>query len=414
MINLKDKIQLVKDYFYYGFGQLINLIVPLLVAPKVISTCGMENWGKVGVALSVTAFISIIVDFGSNIIGVKEVSEHKHNHQNLKSVVVDTFMTKFFSLVGVCFICSFVLLYFLKEDQLMYLFSLSFIIAQAFNPLWFFQGVQNYKKINQIIFLSKFLYFSLVYLFINIAQDYIYVIGFLGLSNFIVYSFYFFILMKIYEFKLNKINIASVVSKMKRDVYITVSNLSISYYISLPIIIVKIFLNDYYAGIFKIGEMCLGLLRSYLSVFFNVSFPKFCERYFDDIHKAYTFLKKSSIVNIALLFFGCGMTLLMFLIGKDFFVLNEEQLMISKLILNMLPISIIIAFNIPFNQALMVKNKIKGLSVISFLSALIITFLCIFLTQRFGLYGTVFSIYSVEFCVTGLVIYYYFSNLKIT
>ncbi|WP_017498750.1 oligosaccharide flippase family protein [Flavobacterium sp. WG21] len=87
------------DYLTYGSGQLINLIAPLLVAPKVISVCGIEHWGKIGVALSVFTLLGLFIDFGSNILGVKEISINKDNFSKIQSYLNTSFAIKliFFS-----------------------------------------------------------------------------------------------------------------------------------------------------------------------------------------------------------------------------------------------------------------------------------------------------------------------------
>lgn len=57
--------QLLKSIFFkeqiqklgiYGFGQLFNLVTPLLVAPYIISVCGEENYGKTAVGMAIAFF----------------------------------------------------------------------------------------------------------------------------------------------------------------------------------------------------------------------------------------------------------------------------------------------------------------------------------------------------------------------
>ena len=85
-----------KNYFIYGFGQIINLIAPLLIAPKVISVCGIENWGKIGVAISIFAILTVFVDFGSFLIGVKEISTNKKNHLKIQSYLNENYSLRIF------------------------------------------------------------------------------------------------------------------------------------------------------------------------------------------------------------------------------------------------------------------------------------------------------------------------------
>ena len=69
----------IKDFFIYGFGQAINILSPLVVLPFLIHKCGIEAVGKVGVGMSVALILNGIIDYGSYINGVKEISINREN-----------------------------------------------------------------------------------------------------------------------------------------------------------------------------------------------------------------------------------------------------------------------------------------------------------------------------------------------
>ena len=64
----------LKDFLIYGFGQAVNLISPLLVIPYLVSICGEEGLGKIGVGFSLALIAIVLVDYGSYINGTKEIS----------------------------------------------------------------------------------------------------------------------------------------------------------------------------------------------------------------------------------------------------------------------------------------------------------------------------------------------------
>jgi len=409
MLGLKRRTLHLQNYFYYGFAQIINLIAPLVVAPQVIRVCGMENWGKVGVALSVFTILTVVIDFGSNIIGVREISTHRTETDYIRTILNKTYNLRillFFFILALIFTVN---LFFITLDNL-YFFGILFLIAQLINPMWYYQGIQDFKTINRIIFISKIIYIVLILVTITKPEKYVYFMGIFGLANIIGYLYFFLKIKKEYDFKLFNFNLKDILKTLKSEYPIIVSNLSISFYINTPIIIVKQLLGDHYAGIYKLGELFLNLMRSYLSVFFNVSFPKFCEEFKKSNHKGQRYLFVSNIVNIIIVLSSIVLSYFLIPTILKSFYSDFKHTKDINYIFNFLPIGLIIAFNIPFNQILMYFDKLKGLALLLFFNAVLTFLLCTYLTKKEGANGALLSVYISEFLVTIMVFGYWFKE----
>ena len=86
----------LKNFSIYGFGQFINLVSPLLVTPYLIYVCGVQNFGKIGLGISIAFFLILIVDYGTDITGVKNISIKRGNNQALGKLFSTVFITKLF------------------------------------------------------------------------------------------------------------------------------------------------------------------------------------------------------------------------------------------------------------------------------------------------------------------------------
>jgi O-antigen/teichoic acid export membrane protein len=396
----KIEFKEARNYIIFGSGQFVNLLAPLLVAPLVISVCGIEQWGKVGAATSVFIIIGIFIDFGSQLLGVKEISSNKENSDYITNYLSITYAFRFLILLIILACFSLILITFPDLDFKLYSLGLLSLIAQFFNPIWFYVGKENFKRINKIIIFSKALYIFLVYIIVRQKSDYIFVVFLLGVSNTIVYSYYYYKIFKKYNMSLLSVSKNKLIDNLKREFPIVVSNLSIAVYTNFPILIIKFVLGDFYAGIYKIGDMFLSILRSYLVVFFNVSFPKFCSIYFKSKREAISYLKKINIANIIFLLF-----IVIVLYFVSFFLINKFN--INKKVLdsllfctNFLFVSLIVALNVPFYQMMILKNQQKKIARISFLGTLLMFVSCYFLSQKFNLQGSIVSIYIVETFIT--------------
>ncbi|PBJ12706.1 oligosaccharide flippase family protein [Flavobacterium sp. ACN6] len=404
-MNLKKiEYKEIRNYIIFGSGQFVNLLAPLLVAPYVISVCGIEQWGKIGAATSVFIILEIFIDFGSKLLGVKEISSNKENKNRVSEYLSVTYAFRFIALLFIIFCIIFVFVLVPNLDFKLYILGSCLLVSQFFNPIWFYIGIENFKRINKIIIISKAIYILSVYLVVNQKSDYIYVIFLLGIANILVYSYYYFKIFKEYKMSLLSISKNKLIDSVKKEYPIVVSNLSIAVYTNFPILIIKYILGDFYAGIYKIGDMFLSILRSYLTVFFSVSFPKFCSIYFENKREAISHLKK---VNIANILFLALVVVILYIVS--FFFINKFDLdkkVLTSLLFctNFLFVSLIVALNIPFYQMLILKNQQNKIARISFFGSLLMFVSCYFLSKNFNLQGSIISIYIVEIFITTSII----------
>ena len=403
-----------KNFLIYGFGQIINLMTPIFIAPYIIATCGIENFGKIGVATSFYLILALFIDFGSSLIGVKEISVNKNDLKFIKKYLDVVYTLKIFIFVILFLVIILAILFFnQKIDSKLYLFSIIFLLGQVINPLWIYQGNEDFKTSNVIIFISKSLYIALIFIFIKKAEHYVYVIFLLGLTNTITFLFYF---IKVY-FN-NKLALFTASYKDLKNEFLTtfsilLSNIFISIYTNAPIIIVKYILGDFAAGIYKIGDMFLMVLRNYLSVFFNVSFPKFCVLYAENLGKGINYLKKINSLNIMLLVISSLALYVFSIIYISSFSLEINQINTISFCNKFLFIPLLIALNIPFYQILIYENQQKAISKVIISSTIIMLLICYVLTLKFKITGTLISIYISEALTTSLLIILYFHRKKL-
>jgi O-antigen/teichoic acid export membrane protein len=400
----------LKNYFVYGFGQIINLIAPLLVAPKIIAVCGMENWGKIGVAISIFTIINIFIDFGSVLVGVKEVSVHKSNKSRIRAYLNETYQLRFY-IFGVIAIIYFPVVVLAGYDLLLYSLGFVFVFAQVFNPIWYYQGMENYGSINRIIFVSKIAYIVSIYIFVRDKNDYVYMIFLLGLANTLIYGYFLFRLGRKLELSFTA-PFSRVRDNFKNEYPIVISSLSIAVYANAPILLISTLVGNYETGIYKIGDMLLNVFRSYLSVFFTVSFPRFCSISAVTKEEARKFLKKINLVNIVFVLLSGILLFALTLICIDYVDFDRKTTDTILYCSKFLFIPVLIAFNIPYYQMLIFNNEQKLLSKISFAVAVAMCICCYGLTSLYQLNGSVVSLYVVEFLSTISIIIFYKSRQK--
>lgn len=406
----------IRNFAIFGSGQFINLVTPLLVAPYVLSICGVENWGKIGVATSFYIILGIFIDFGSQLIGVKEISSNKNDVANITNYLNETYAFRICIFLLLAFIVTLLLLFVPNIDIQLYGLGSVSLLAQFLNPIWYYIGKENFASINKIIFFSKGLFVLLVYVLVKEKSDYVLVVFFLGIANTFVYLYYFIRMYVSNQMSILSVSLKNLFDLLRKEFPIVVSNLSICIYTQSPIFIINYILGDYHAGIYKIGEMILNVFRSYLSVFFNVSFPKFCSIYADNKANGIFYLKKVNSINILLLVLGIVCILIFGITILRHITINRTMYDLVIYYLGFVFIPIVIAVNIPFYQFLIFKNKQKILSRILSFSAILMLFGCYFFTKYFHLNGSLIAVFAIETIISLLIILYclltYGSNSK--
>lgn len=397
----------LKDYIVYGGGQVLNLVAPILIVPHIIAVCGIDNNGKVAVAINTFVLLCIFIDFGSQLLGVKKLSIIKDDPEKVKKLLDEMYTFRIFAFIVLC-VAMLVAIALLSIEKKLYFFGITMLLAQLVNPIWIYQSLEKFSTINYIVFFSKLLYLASVYAFITAKHLYPVAILCLGLSNAVVYGCFFIMIIRKYKLSFLNVRLKVLVENFKEEYPLVISNFSIAAYTFGPIILVKLVANDTVVGIYAIGNILLTIIRSYLAVFFNVSFPKFCAQYNSDSEKGLSFLKKINTFHLLFIVFGLALLYIVVPILAESMALEGNIYDSVMICLKFLGLALVIAINIPFYQMLLYHNKQKIVSAISLAGALIMVISCICLTKIMSVNGSILSLYIVEvFITTALIMAYY-------
>ena len=203
----------------YGLGQGFNLITPLLVIPYIVSKCSIENFGKTSIGMAISFFLMVFIDYGSDIIGVKETAVNRDNPKQLEKIITTTFCAKFVLLILVLFVSSLLFLfvpYFSKEKPLFFL-GLPILVGQFINPTWFLQGLENFKWITILTIFSKLIYLFGIFFFIHQKSDYIYINLWWGIGTILANGFVFFYFFNKNKFSFKKTQKQDVIKLLKEN-----------------------------------------------------------------------------------------------------------------------------------------------------------------------------------------------------
>ena len=402
-MNLINKVS--KNFIFYGTGQAFNLLSPLLIVPYVISVCGIANFGKTGLSFGLSLFLILIVDYAFDIKGTKLVSESRENIKGIQQSLFTIIYTKII-LLFIAFFLLLLLIYsipLLRDEKTLFLFSFSIVIAQVFNPQWFFQGIEDFKTSGLINILSKILYVILVFSLIKNTEDYNYVNFYLGMSSLLFNLFGIFIIQNRFKFNFQKPNFFEIKKILKTDFFFCVSQLFLSLRQLSPLFIVSSFLGFSVAGQYKVVEQIISLFRTFNQVYLKYFFPRLCFKIKESKNEALSFWKKYVLLLLVFVLFFC---LLLFIFSLHIITFFNISKTINDLFRFSLILPVLMVFSLSLEQTMFTNNNNKNYIRITIFVTIINIITLLFLASILNLNGVIISIIIAEL----FFIFLYFKN----
>jgi O-antigen/teichoic acid export membrane protein len=390
----------------YGFGQLFNLVTPLLVAPYIIAVCGEENYGKIAVGMAIAFFLIVFVDFGSELSGVKEVAVNRENNSFLNSIFVTTYAVKFLILLLVLFISAllFTGISYFHSNYNLFILSLTIIIGQFLNPTWFLQGMENVTYITYLNIFSKIIYVIAVFLGIKVKADFIWVNFYWGLGMIIANSTFLILILKKYHFKWLWVDFSLIKSHLKRDFSLFSSQIFVSLQMYAPVVLVSFFGNDFIAGQYRIIEQIIVILRTYILLFFNYTYPRVCYLLSIDFKRGLKAWIQFHGFNIVFILLIAAMLYSFPEKVVAYFSKNDTKVL-SELFKIGVFIPVLLAITVPLKQLILAFNHSKYYVYSTYFLVLFGLVFLIFMQSYFGLKGVFYSMVLSE--LIGIIVYIY-------
>ncbi|GAL62286.1 membrane protein [Algibacter lectus] len=224
-------------------------------------------------AQSLAVFLNVLVDFGFNISGTREISLARDSKEKTGEIFLAIMLIKL-GLIVIAFGVLFFLVNIFSRfsvDSEVYLLSFGVVIGQALFPVWFYQGIEKMKFVTIINILAKVIFTVLVFFFINTESDYFKVpiynsLGFIvsGLIGFVL-SF------KYFKYKLPKISLVKQLLIDSSSLF--VSNLATSLYTASNVFILGLFSGNIIAGVYSSMEKLILAVKNVYVPLYQALYP---------------------------------------------------------------------------------------------------------------------------------------------
>lgn len=393
----------------YGIGQGFNLITPLLVVPYIISICGVENYGKASIGMAISFFIMVFIDYGSDIIGVKDVAVNRENHDQLQKTFTTTFASKFVLLLSVLAITSLLFFFvpFFSSEKKLFFFGLPILVGQFINPTWFLQGIENFKWITILTVTSKIIYLFGIFFCIHQKSDYVFINLWWGIGTIFANGLTFYYVLAKNSFSFSETKMEEVQALIKGNFSMFSSQIFVSLQMYAPIMLIGFFGNNLLAGQYKIIEQIIVIFKTYIYLFFNFLYPRVCFLLNKNLQEGLRFWKIYNGANFGFILVSMGLIYVFAPNAVAYFTkTNVDE--ISQLLKLAVLIPLALSISIPMKQLLLGFNQQRLYVNVTMMIVMVNLFLMVALLPRFKLHGVFLTLILTEMATIAI----YYLNLK--
>lgn len=162
--------KVVKNYLYNLSYHILVLIVPLITTPYVSRVLGAKGVGIFSYTNSVVQYFILFGCIGLNLYGQREIAYVQHEKEKRDKVFWELAILKIITIS-----ISLIVFYFTlaSNGKYAYVFLIMCldILASMVDISWFFQGIEDFKKIVVRNFIIKIVGVALIFLFVKTSDD---------------------------------------------------------------------------------------------------------------------------------------------------------------------------------------------------------------------------------------------------
>jgi len=281
--TIDGKKNLLSNIFSLFVLQGANYILPLITLPYLVIVLGVEKFGILAFANAIIIYFSILIDYGFNLSGTREISVNREN----KTVISEIF-TSIMIIKSILLIISFIILYFLviSFDKLelyqdVYIFTALSLIGKVLFPVWFFQGIEKMKYITFLNIGSKLFFTLLIFVLVKDESDFVLVplINSIG----IIIGGIIALLIALKEVKFRLISVKTIRNNFNNSTSLFISNLSITLFTASNTLILGLFADNSIVGIYSSIERLIFAVKNLVTPIYQGLFPWLSKKTFGDI-----------------------------------------------------------------------------------------------------------------------------------
>lgn len=256
---------IVQNVMALSAAQIATYVFPLVTIPYVARVLGVTGWGLVAFAQAFGAHVALLVEYGFPLSATREVSRHRYDSEGLADITAGVLGAKgLLAILGIATALGVRWLVPIFRSHADLLWASTFwALAQAFNMMWLFQGLERMKLVAGLDFSAKAVATTGIFLLVRAPSDGWKVLVLQGLGALVSFLVSLWFAYRYVQFRApSSVTVRSAI-RMGRSMF--VFRASASFYTVGNAFILGLFASPvfvgYYAGAEKISRAFTSLLN---------------------------------------------------------------------------------------------------------------------------------------------------------
>ena len=293
---------LKKNYIYNLIYQVIVIILPIVTTPYISRVLGAKNIGIYGYTLSISSYFVLFGSLGVSIYGQREIAYLHKSKEKYSKTFFEIFFMKCITMLLSIIIFYIFFIFKSNKYSIFYMILILDLISNLLDISWFFQGLEEFKKIVLRNLVIKLISLISIFVFVKTKNDLIIYFLIYVLSNIIGnLSLWLSIPKYVQRISIKKMDIFK---HFKPTIIMFVPQIAIQIYTVLDrTMIGKIITDKSEVGFYTQGEKIIKLLLTIVSSLGIVMLPRIAKKFAEkDNETIKKYLYKSFNVTFLLSF----------------------------------------------------------------------------------------------------------------
>lgn len=341
--NKLKETNILSNFFNLGGIQISNILLLLLTIRIITGVVGLAEFGIIMSANRFSQFTGTFINYGTNQSAIRDTAANVNNRSTLGIVFYNTLWIR-----AIIFALFLIVLLSIQNLSIPYysyiLFAIPIILAEVFNPLCFFIGIEKLRVFNIINLVFNALAVLALLIFIKERHNAGWVNFILGTANLITYiGLFIYLIAKLkipFHFPLRH----ELQKVVKNNFYLTVNNISVNLQQYIIVFALTYWGNATVLGAYIICDRVIGQCRNLLITISNSIYPNAVHIYRQSTDMWNVYRQKTKYIIAGIFFAGA---ILIFILA-DFIVvtLAKEHNATAVLFLRIMAfVPVISAFN---------------------------------------------------------------------
>ena len=278
-------------------AQAVNFLIPILILPYMTRVLGASSYGQVVFVQSIMQIFWVLIDFGYTWSATRDVSSVRHQKEKVSQIFFSVWSVQWgiFLLIVLSSLIMHLLHPNFFENWQYFYAGLGIILGQLLFPLWFYNGLEQFKVIAILQVLGKVTALPIIFLCVRDVNNIVGAILYFSIASLISGVFAIAWIVRSGMIIWCRSTKADIINSLKSASWIFASRISISSYTSAVPLVIGIVCGPTQLAYFSLADKVRAALQAMIEPVSQALLPRMSYLIFHDRSAAALLLNKAAL-----------------------------------------------------------------------------------------------------------------------